>query len=852
MRPPKLLRMGKSNLESLSSELRRVFLNGFPLSLHANVGSLHLYSTFPIPNPLAQLILETGSKTRGYVFKYHRLKTSPLDHSTAERPHALSVTLVLDNIAGDRDIRIQITAHVPSYAGANNKTLWGEPINCVSYTDRVAAAVTNDNTNLCGYMVSCCQHDDPSSRESQFSKPELQGLYPMIQCGVIASDNDNSSGTEKFTRSRKNVVLGSIPYDGVWDSGGYSEEGGSVLGLPSFLEQVLSDIENVKCRNDTFLFLQELQNLSTWAVQMLDATSKLPSGLLFGNIKDLGNYDECLAVRASSEEENRENFRGQYCLVKLEGLAYFPSFAKFEWSVCLPSTCSADDLQWTLNNVLRNVDHLLGLHVSAKANSNHCYVASPLRLQTRDFAIGAVAILFFLFLGLASAYELFSKWKQKNEMFTKEGSYSKILIAFSIPNNVKKLLSLEAPPGTITCIDGIRFLTILWVIFTHKIFCLTLEPWSNKIFLMDAPCSPTPSSLWKCFMPIILFPVGRAPQVGNHCSIATGLTPAYAAMIAVFATVYVYLGSGPGWHNGVEHQSEICRENWLWNILYVNNYVDSNRKCMLQTWYLSADMHLFLFAPLLVYPLWKWPKLGKVVMVAAISVSVTIPLATIYIYNYPGVHYSSLHDDLLSDYAQYIYYPTHQRMSPYFAGLALGYILHGYRNTKKCTIPKWVSIFFWGLSLTTLAAVIFGPYEMIQFDHQYDVIESSIYGGVHRFAWAIAVGWIVLACSSGHGGLINKGLSARLFRPLSRLSYCIFLTHLGVLHYGVSRIKSARYMDDYNIVHDFAGDVTVTVVLSVILYVTFESPFLAVTKILTDKINKIRRQENNNMIKPVV
>nr|CAD7598671.1 unnamed protein product [Timema genevievae] len=106
--------------------------------------------------------------------------------------------------------------------------------------------------------------------------------------------------------------------------------------------------------------------------------------------------------------------------------------------------------------------------------------------------------------------------------------------------------------------------------------------------------------------------------------------------------------------------------------------------------------------------------------------------------------------------------------------------------------------------------------------------------------------------SNGSEGLINKGLSARLFRPLSRLSYCIFLTHLGVLHYGVSRIKSARYMDDYNIVHDFAGDVTVTVVLSVILYVTFESPFLAVTKILTDKINKIRRQENNNMIKPVI
>ncbi|KAJ8894636.1 hypothetical protein PR048_007300 [Dryococelus australis] len=52
------------------------------------------------------------------------------------------------------------------------------------------------------------------------------------------------------------------------------------------------------------------------------------------------------------------------------------------------------------------------------------------------------------------------------------------------------------------------------------------------------------------------------------------LTPAYAAMIAVFATVYVYLGNGPEWYNGVEYQSRLCRQNWMWNVLYVNNYVE--------------------------------------------------------------------------------------------------------------------------------------------------------------------------------------------------------------------------------------------------------------------------------------
>nr|CAD7598670.1 unnamed protein product [Timema genevievae] len=98
------------------------------------------------------------------------------------------------------------------------------------------------------------------------------------------------------------------------------------------------------------------------------------------------------------------------------------------------------------------------------------------------------------------------------------------------------------------------------------------------------------------------------------------------------------------------------------------------------------------------------------------------------------------------------------RLCDLWYGYRLEYLNEELKFRSKClnvhphvVCSQWVSIFFWGLSLTTLAAVIFGPYEMIQFDHQYDVIESSIYGGVHRFAWAIAVGWIVLACSSGHG-----------------------------------------------------------------------------------------------------
>ena len=29
---------------------------------------------------------------------------------------------------------------------------------------------------------------------------------------------------------------------------------------------------------------------------------------------------------------------------------------------------------------------------------------------------------------------------------------------------------------------------------------------------------------------------------------------------------------------------------------------------------------------------------------------------------------------------------------------------------------------------------------------------SAVYGGFHRFAWAVSIGWVVFACCRGYGG----------------------------------------------------------------------------------------------------
>lgn len=46
---------------------------------------------------------------------------------------------------------------------------------------------------------------------------------------------------------------------------------------------------------------------------MLDSSAKLPSGLLNGNVNQLGDFDQCLDVADSVEK-----IKGQYCLASLQ------------------------------------------------------------------------------------------------------------------------------------------------------------------------------------------------------------------------------------------------------------------------------------------------------------------------------------------------------------------------------------------------------------------------------------------------------------------------------------------------------------------------------------------------------
>ena len=54
---------------------------------------------------------------------------------------------------------------------------------------------------------------------------------------------------------------------------------------------------------------------------------------------------------------------------------------------------------------------------------------------------------------------------------------------------------------------------------------------------------------------------------------------------------------------------------------------------------------------------------------------------------------------------------------------------------------------------------------------------AAAYSSLSHSLWALSLAWIIIACSTGNGGTVNRILSAPCLYPFSRVTYCAYLVH---------------------------------------------------------------------------
>ncbi|XP_057365447.1 nose resistant to fluoxetine protein 6-like [Daphnia carinata] len=651
---------------------------------------------------------------------------------------------------------------------------------------------------------------------------------------------------------------------------------------------------SLQCIEDVVFYVDSLLlNRSKWALEMLESSAQFPAGVFgAGNYHAEGLFDECLAVRGGSnrfqgqyctvffkpervsgmignhtttENNQTDSSTALIILNHLFGTSVEdavrvePKISSVDPStymlpslgLCIPSSCSASDLA-------HSIAQLIGRYVIANqsivtiADEKYCFTAeedSSTSFSGPDIAVMATLGVIGLLIFLATAHESWRMYRGISFSGSDNAAVS-VLHCFSALNNGRKVLSLKsAGSDNLSSLHGIRFFSTCWVVLGHTwlkgIMSNVINPnmvveeamrWEMET-IINATVSVDSFFLMSGLLVshLLLRELDRNEGKFNvllfYVHRYLRLTPVYAIILGFIATLMVYIGTGPNWYNVIV-ASEGCRVSWWRQFLYINNLfpTDMNVQCMGETWYIAVDMQLFIIAPLLIYPLWRWKNTGLILLAIVTLATLAANFAVFAIYSFPPTLMPSRMQEmmrLVPTYMDNYYFKPWTRAPPYLIGIWTGWFLHRVKQSKLHVSP-WIVALLWTLSGAVAASIIYGltPYVNETLVPTIDDVVKLTYGPLHRAAWALALAWTIVACIHGYGGFINRFLSWRGFLPLSRLTYCVYLIHFDYLNVFYSSNRKMIYYSFIDQLTTFFG-ITVTVfALALIVSVCVEAPFI--------------------------
>ncbi|CAH2096589.1 unnamed protein product [Euphydryas editha] len=660
------------------------------------------------------------------------------------------------------------------------------------------------------------------------------------------------------------------------------------LGYTSAFDEDLyeSVIDNQKCEE----ILEYMTRNFSVALQFIDASGKIPNGIFMGNLADLGNYHQCLDIRYLIDELNIE---GKYCMLRV------PLNQNF--GITLPSLSNIDDYGSTLDRkTIYNLDSLMRLKTqtdllvngkilttSRAANSGlaltlgvcipkvcrskqvfnvlnslnltfneqYCRLPNDKPVSTADYIASAIfsAILFVTM--ISTSYTLYQTF-----VLNKDNSkIKKIYSCFSIYTNTKRFLNINNPPGTIECIDGIRAISILWVIIGHTYFLTNYLYLTNAIYILTWIRSFT--SIWINAAPIavdtfltlsgilcvytVVGKINRGQFIKSlhlfYLNRLLRMFPLLAAVILLQASFIHRVADGPVW-TVVASATEQCRMRWWAALLHVQNYLRPFAPCLGPTWYLSVDIQLYIISPIVIVWLYGRRAIAWCSLAAAVLISLTLSTTYSFLYNFNASAINPTRPNR-PDYMTVYYVNTLTRASPFFIGMVFGYMLHQFKG-QKLRIKKDIVAAGWSLSFALMAFCIFSIYPVLQEDYDVQIFDNFL-NAYMRGIWAMALGWLIFACNHGYGGPVNWFLSHQMWKIPARLSYAMYLIHFTIIMIANGTMTTTYYFDDGNTIYRGVSDIMFTFMAAFVLCIFIDAPFSTLLKLLLEKAGKPKKETNS-------
>nr|XP_027234865.1 nose resistant to fluoxetine protein 6-like [Penaeus vannamei] len=410
-------------------------------------------------------------------------------------------------------------------------------------------------------------------------------------------------------------------------------------------------------------------------LQMVDSWAKARDGFLYGLpiVLGVGSYGECLRARAPDLD-----IKGKYCSVvftddpsfngtrtEVDGaLRVAQTSASVnvglysQYGTCIPDACSEEDMVESLSVAVGG----------RKVAGVYCQTLD----EAPEFTAADIAMISFLsvMLALMAAGTVADLYLRATS--TAPATGVRFLLPFSPYTNLEKMfhVTTESRPGVISCLHGMRVLSMTWVIYGHQyifdmyftVNLLHIEKWTSGL-LFQTIFNATVSTDSFFFLSGLLVTYGVLREIKRTGKLniimfyvhrLIRLTPPIALVVLFMATLFRFLSWGPLAFMA-DSYSTMCSQNWWMDVLYVNNFLGIDKvtnealDCLGQCWYTAVDTQLYLVAPLVLLPLAFYPSKGKILLFLVTLVSFIVPAAVIYAYDLPpgsisaGVPMKSMH-----------------------------------------------------------------------------------------------------------------------------------------------------------------------------------------------------------------
>ncbi|VDM99374.1 unnamed protein product, partial [Thelazia callipaeda] len=403
------------------------------------------------------------------------------------------------------------------------------------------------------------------------------------------------------------------------------------------------------------------------------------------------------------------------------------------YGICIPSTCYKDRVklleEW--RSTISTDTFPIDFTSCTKSRHDQQWYEKPFALT--EFVVHQCCILLVV---LATVYHIRKGDQTKN-------IWAEVLLAFSAKKNVLKLIRMpKDPQSTITCMFGMRFLSMVWTVIGHSFIfvqayldnvdefkddmvnhfynqwitnftlsvdtflvlsaTLTSFTWFKKIYKDSSETVPT----WTSF--------GYWLRYYRHRIIR--LWPAYLYVlidVGIRASIQHFHPMWPPTDPAVQ-----CPKHWWENVLFVNSLFEN--RCMPWTWYIGTEFIYYLLSPVFLLTLHKSSRIGFILSVMVILSSGLLNVFGMIRWNFPPTQLLWKQPKIFSaDFIKHhllVYIKPQYRIGPYIIGLLLGYYLVMF---QKSTPPKRqrsmeMQMLGWIVASVACFWAIFGLYPALQ------------------------------------------------------------------------------------------------------------------------------------------